>query len=121
LEIIKEFEMNKKWLGLVILLGTALFLSAACRWVTGAGTTPSTATVAVNPLPAATQAHGNTLDGKALLEERCSVCHSLNYIYNSRGTPQQWSALVSAMIANGAVLNPQEQKILDDYLANTYK
>jgi cytochrome c5 len=113
--------MNRKLIGLTILIGIVLFLSAACRLVTGSVTTPSPAPEITNTLPAATQAQGTALDGKALLEERCSVCHSLGYIYNSRGTPQQWAAVVAAMKANGAMLNPQEEKILDDYLAKNFQ
>ena len=106
--------MNKKVFALTILLGITLFILAACRLMTGGLTTPkptaeTTATV-----------HASAMDGKALLEDRCSVCHSLNYIYNSRGTPEQWKEVVSMMKANGAVLSPQEEKILDDYLGKNY-
>jgi len=135
--------MNKKLIGLATLLGITIFLSAACRLVTGGVSAPSTATVAASlvqtnkntetpaanlpppasetasPIPA-TEAPTTAIDGKALLEDRCSVCHSLGYIYNSRGTADQWVAVVSIMISNGAVLNPQEEKILDSYLAKNF-
>jgi hypothetical protein len=135
--------MNKKLLGLAAILGIAIFLSAACRLITGGVTIPSTATVAASfvqtnkvtetplvnlpsPAPetaspfAATEPSTTTIDGKTLLEDRCSVCHSLDYIYNSRGTADQWAAVVSIMISNGAVLNSQEEKILDSYLAKNF-
>jgi cytochrome c5 len=106
-----EYKMNKKLISITILLGIAILISAACRLATGAGPTVSTVT----------QAHGTAVDGKTLLEERCSVCHSLGYIYNSRGTAAQWKAVVSMMKDNGAVLSPQEEKILDDYLAKNFQ
>jgi cytochrome c5 len=131
--------LNKKLIGLAALLGFILFISAACRLVTGSVSAPSTATVAASLIqtnkstetPAATfpptassipAADTSTpaIDGKALLEDRCGVCHSLDYVYNSRGTADQWAAVVSIMISNGAVLDPQEEKILDGYLAKNF-
>ena len=112
--------MNKKLIILTFLLGIALLISAACRLVAGATATPSTSTNDVIPVQPTLHAPTTVMDGKALLEERCSVCHSLGYIYNSRGTPDQWSAVVSVMISNGAVLNPLEEKVLDNYLAKNF-
>lgn len=63
-------KLNKKLIGITILLGIAILISAARRLATGA--VPAESTV--------TQAHGTNADGKTLLEERCSVCHSLSYI-----------------------------------------
>ena len=113
--------MNKKLISLTILLGIALFVSAACRLVTGTATTTSPTPInAVAPAQPTLHAPTTSMDGKVLLEERCSVCHSLGYIYNSRGTADQWANVVSIMISNGAVLNPQEEKILDGYLAKNF-
>jgi hypothetical protein len=131
--------MNKRLLGLATLLGIIIILSAACRLVSGSVSVSSTATVdativqtnkrtespAVKLPPTASSIPASVtstpvIDGKALLEDRCSVCHSLDYVYNSRGTPDQWAAVVSIMISNGAVLNPQEEKILDGYLAKNF-
>jgi cytochrome c5 len=67
-----------------------------------------------------TPATAATLDGKTLLEQRCNACHSLEYIYRSRGTPDQWAMLVQQMVANGAQLNQQEEKVLAQYLGQTY-
>ena len=108
---VMAYNWNKKLIGIMILLGIVIFISAACGLTTGA--VPAESTV--------TQAYGTDLDGKTLLEERCSVCHSLSYIYGSRGTPEQWKSVVSMMIANGAVLSPQEEQILDDYLAKNFQ
>jgi cytochrome c5 len=113
--------VNKKLIMLTILLGLALFISTACRLVTGAASTPSTSIDAGTSAQPTLHAPATAMDGKALLEERCNVCHSLGYIYNSRGTPVQWKAVVSMMKANGAVLSSEEEKILDDYLAKNFQ
>jgi cytochrome c5 len=112
--------MNKKLVSLTFLLGLALFISTACRLVTGSATTPSTSIDAATPAQPTSHAPATSMDGKALLEERCNACHSLSYINNSRGTPDQWAAVVSAMVANGAVLNSQEEKALVEYLATNF-
>jgi hypothetical protein len=60
------------------------------------------------------------LDGQGLLQERCSVCHSARVVTRLRGTADQWKGLVDAMINAGAQLNPQEEQVLVNYLAQTY-
>jgi len=127
--------MKKKWTYLIILLIIAAAVAGAYNLMTGATDSPPEATEINNTvippapqrpteaaglvqatLPASTAA----MDGKALMEQRCSGCHSLDFIYGSRGTPQEWAYVVSIMKANGAVLNPQEEKVLDDYLARNF-
>ena len=129
--------MNKRLTSLAILLGIAAFLSAACRLATGTAATLPTATITASPAktstdtetPAANSASPAApaietpvaaIDGQTLLQERCNVCHPLSFIYNSRGTPDQWAQVVSIMINNGAVLSPQEEKTLDAYLAKNF-
>jgi hypothetical protein len=60
------------------------------------------------------------LDGQALLQERCSTCHSISQIPQLRGTTDQWTKLVDNMISRGAQFNTQERQTLIDYLAQTY-
>jgi cytochrome c5 len=132
---------------LIVVIMTVLFLSACALFAAPVGVTtrsasphlvptiaPASTTAFVATLqptfdPASvstsasatdTPAASATLDGKALLEQRCNVCHSLDYIYQSRGTPDQWAMLVQQMIANGAQLNSKEEKVLVQYLGQTY-
>jgi cytochrome c5 len=126
--------MNKKIITLTILLGAALLLSAACRLVTGTFISPTptvsdstsqpsvlvTTEAPAQPTLSAPTATSAVMDGKALLQDRCNVCHSLDYIYSSRGTRDQWAQLVAIMISNGAMLNQQEEQILVDYLAKNF-
>jgi hypothetical protein len=61
-----------------------------------------------------------TLDGKALLQQRCNKCHSASYVTQVRGDATQWADLVHSMVRRGAKLNSQEEQVLSAYLAQTY-
>jgi hypothetical protein len=93
---------------LAILLLTSILL-AAC------GTTGS-------PVAPSVGSGGNTgtLDGKTLMQERCSVCHSTERITSTHKTADQWTVTVERMISHGAQLNATEQQTLIAYLAQTY-
>jgi hypothetical protein len=99
---------------LVVLLFVGSVLLGACG-----GATP----VADNPLvttgPATEGA--SAIDAAALLEARCTNCHSLSRVTGARYTQEQWQQVVTSMIKRGAVLNSQEETALVAYLAETYK
>lgn len=61
-----------------------------------------------------------TLDGKALVEERCSVCHPLTRVMEASKSQEGWQQTVERMVAQGAKLNEQEQQAVIAYLAETY-
>jgi cytochrome c5 len=69
--------------------------------------------------PAATSAPA-AADGAALLQERCTVCHSADRITQARKTSTEWDTTVTRMIDKGAQLNSEEKTVLVDYLAATY-
>lgn len=69
----------------------------------------------------ATPASSGPLDGATLLQQRCTVCHDISGISRLHGTTSQWKGLVDQMIRRGAKLNAQEEQILVEYLAQTYK
>jgi hypothetical protein len=54
------------------------------------------------------------------MQERCSVCHSLNRVTSSLKTAAEWKISVDRMINNGAQLSPAEEQTLVTYLSNTY-
>ncbi|RPJ38293.1 MAG: hypothetical protein EHM35_04845, partial [Planctomycetaceae bacterium] len=60
------------------------------------------------------------LDGAALVEERCTVCHSRERIDNADKTAEEWAATVDRMISNGAMLNDAERDAVIQYLAETH-
>ena len=71
--------------------------------------------------PANTQSStGSTLDGKALLQDRCTTCHSLQRSVSRGGNASQWKSVVDNMIRQGAQLTKDEETALVSYLAQTY-
>lgn len=61
-----------------------------------------------------------TLDGKTLLEERCTVCHTLDRVERASMDPAGWGMNVRRMVGKGAKLNASEQEVLIEYLSITY-
>jgi mono/diheme cytochrome c family protein len=63
---------------------------------------------------------GTPLSGQALMQERCSVCHSLDRVTSAQKTADQWKTTVDRMINHGAQLTSSEGTTLINYLAQTY-
>lgn len=61
-----------------------------------------------------------TLDGKTLLEERCTVCHTLDRIERASMSAAGWGKNVREMVGKGAELSASEQEVLIQYLSITY-
>lgn len=89
-----------------------------------------TACNAENPQPAKTQStevavpvttETPAIDGAALLETRCSGCHSADRARKAKKTREGWDKTVSSMIRKGAALTDAEKAVLVDYLANNYR
>jgi mono/diheme cytochrome c family protein len=59
-------------------------------------------------------------DGEALLEARCSGCHSADRARQVTKTRDGWDQSVSRMIDKGAQLTEEEKAFLVDYLTDTY-
>jgi mono/diheme cytochrome c family protein len=91
---------------LIVLIGILL---AAC----------GSSSAATSSAPASSS--GSSADGQALMQQRCSVCHSLNRITSAHHTAAEWKTTVDRMINNGAQLSPAEEQTLVDYLAQNYK
>jgi hypothetical protein len=73
-----------------------------------------------NSNPSSTQP-ATVLDGKTLVETRCTVCHTTDRIIIKKATLEQWQTTVDRMIGKGAKLTAEEEKVLVQYLADTYK
>lgn len=80
-----------------------------------------TGLIMIFALPAAAAPPAAELDGAALLEQRCSVCHPSARPKSKQKTPTEWEATVTRMMGKGASLTPEEKQALVDYLAQTYK
>ena len=74
---------------------------------------PPTEAPATEEAPAA-------LEGKSLLEERCTQCHGLGGVERAKKTEEEWKATVERMVGKGAQLDEAEQELLIQYLAETY-
>jgi len=60
------------------------------------------------------------LEGKTLLEERCTECHDLGRVEQARKSEEEWKATVERMVGKGAQLNEAEREVVIQYLAETY-
>jgi len=92
---------------LVVLLGSLL---AAC------GRAEETAA----PTPEQEEAAPVTLDGKALVEERCTECHDLGRVERAMKAEEEWKATVERMVGKGAQLSQEEQALVVQHLAEAY-
>jgi cytochrome c-type biogenesis protein CcmH/NrfF len=59
-------------------------------------------------------------DGAKLLQERCTVCHTLSRTESQRLSAADWKLVVDAMIARGAKLTTDEETLVVDYLATNF-
>jgi len=92
----------------VLLLGSLL---AACGSARVETAVPTTEQEEATPV---------TLDGKSLLEERCTRCHDLGRVERAKKTEEEWKATVDRMVGKGAQLDQAEQTLVIRYLAETY-
>ncbi|MBN1812889.1 MAG: hypothetical protein JXA14_13720 [Anaerolineae bacterium] len=60
------------------------------------------------------------LDGKTLVEERCTECHGLDRTTEASKTGEEWKTTVERMVDKGADLNTEEQAAVVEYLTETY-
>lgn len=77
-------------------------------------------TIEASPTAEESTSMGTALDGKTLLEDRCTECHGLSRTTSKSKTLDEWRTTVERMISNGANLNTDEQEVLINYLAQTY-
>ncbi|HEF4760724.1 TPA: c-type cytochrome [Pseudomonas putida] len=100
-------------------LMTTLLCAAQICWVAAASAAPLSIT-----LPPETAAlKPSTLPGYALAQQKCSTCHSADYInYQPPGMSlAQWTAEASKMQhVYGAPISDQDVSIIGAYLAATY-
>lgn len=61
-----------------------------------------------------------TSDGATLLQERCTVCHTLSRVESAKNTSAEWGSIVDQMIGKGAKLSSDEKALVVDYLSVTY-
>ena len=58
--------------------------------------------------------------GKDAVENTCIDCHSLERIKAQHRDEEGWNSIVREMIENGASINPDDIKIIVEYLAKSF-
>jgi len=109
--------MERKFFLWVVVLGVVMAgVLAACDG--GRTETPSP-----TQSPAAEQSPGPApvADGATLLQERCTVCHTLERVESAHKSAEEWERTVSRMVGRGARLTAEEKTILVEYLATHYR
>ena len=101
----------------LILLGGSLI--AACATGQQQVDTPDTQAPTPTEAPA-TKDLLPALDGQALVQERCTECHSLGRVERAGKTEAGWKANVERMVKKGTQLSQKEQIAVIQYLAETY-
>jgi len=96
--------MKARSIILILIAITLLLVTTQCSSKSSTGPTPT-----------------KGLDGSALVQERCTVCHSIERIQQAHKTADEWKTTVERMIGHGATLNADEKAAVIDYLAATYK
>ena len=59
-------------------------------------------------------------DAAALVQDRCTVCHSLDRVRQAKKTRDRWAQTVTRMVGKGAELSAAEQTTVIEYLSKTY-
>lgn len=62
----------------------------------------------------------SSVDGATLVQERCTKCHPLMRVENSRYTAAQWKTIVATMTSKGAQVTPEEEPVIVNYLSTNY-
>ena len=58
--------------------------------------------------------------GRALVEDVCTYCHSLNKLRGQRLSRDEWRDLTKGMIFEGAPVTDEEFSLILDYLAKNF-
>jgi glyoxylase-like metal-dependent hydrolase (beta-lactamase superfamily II) len=59
-------------------------------------------------------------DGKQILENACTACHTLARVQNLKLTKPEWQGMVDRMKGRGAEVSDEDTAALVDYLTKTY-
>ncbi len=70
--------------------------------------------------PPAAPAAGGAMDGKALFEQKCSVCHGLDRATSRKESKAKWTAIVKEMQGKkaGWISDAEADKIIDFLVAD---
>ena len=111
---------SHKWVFIVTLLIIVGLLAACGGSETAQPTTPPEEVVTEIPEEVKPTTPTSSIDGEALLQQKCTGCHNLSRVTNKAWSLQQWEQNVTDMIRRGARINAEEEDALVKYLAETY-
>jgi mono/diheme cytochrome c family protein len=92
-------------------MATAFAVVATCG--IEAQTAPAAPTVATTPAPPPGP-------GLAIVNAKCSVCHTTASVFSQHRSPDDWAATVQLMVDRGADLSPDETSVVIGYLAENF-
>ncbi|GAB4403533.1 MAG: hypothetical protein Kow00123_14730 [Anaerolineales bacterium] len=72
------------------------------------------------PAPTSPAATAAQPDGAALLQARCTRCHTLDRVQQTPRTASEWETIVARMRSKGAQLSDAEADALVQHLARTF-
>jgi ferredoxin-NADP reductase len=79
--------------------------------------------LAARVAPSGTPASAGLEVARALVDQRCGRCHSLDRVYKTAETPEQWRATVTRMVSyaagSGGAIRPGEDQQIIAYLSAT--
>lgn len=86
------------------------------------GATACTSESATEPTPATETGSDSTPEpvvdpAKQLVDSKCSLCHTLDRVYDATKTRDEWVTTVDRMKSNGLVVSDDEYTTIVDFLA----
>jgi competence protein ComEA len=58
--------------------------------------------------------------GKAIVQEKCVVCHALSVVTSKHASRKEWDQVVNQMVSRGADLTDEEIDTVIEYLSKNY-
>lgn len=85
--------------------------------VGGSDAAPPTEQEAPSQQPSAEQPVGQAGPGEDLVNEKCTMCHTLDRVNAANFDEQGWTSTVTRMQQNGLVVTEEEKTSIIEYLA----
>lgn len=67
-----------------------------------------------------TKAASVLANGETILQGKCTICHDLEKVQNSRKSESEWSATIDRMVSKGTQVSAEEKEVLVKFLTQNY-